>query len=129
MMRWIPIAALFLLGACAHNERLPDDVLPPARMAPVLKGVIAADEYVGMQQEQGPLADPNAERIHRYRAAFRDAGVSEAEFRRSFTYYKAHPALLRSLFDTLQRQPNIDSTAAPAGLRRKGRPATPGNVQ
>ena len=129
MTRRLPILFLCLLAACSSDQRLPEGVLPPERMAPVLKGVIAADEYVSMRQEQAPLADANAERIHRYRAAFREAGVSEEQFRRSFTYYKAHPSLLRSVLDTLQRQPNIDTTTAPAGLRRKQLPAPANKAQ
>ncbi|GAB4092613.1 DUF4296 domain-containing protein [Flaviaesturariibacter terrae] len=131
MMRFLCVAVLVLLFSCG-GDRLPKDVLPPARMALVLKQLLIADEWVGYRRERDTLFDANAERIHRYRAAFREAGISEAQFRSSFAYYEAHPELLRNVFDTLQRQPNIDTVAAPAAApakapRRKTAPSGPVN--
>ena len=115
--------ALMALAACGSGDRLPDNVLPPERMAPVLKQMIAADEWVNWRVEQQQPIDANAERIHRYRAALRAAGISEEQFRTSFAYYKAHPKMLGLIFDTLQRQPIIDTVAAPMGAPRKPGPA------
>lgn len=115
--------SLLLLLACNREERLPDNVLPPDRMAPLLKQVIAADEWVNWRVEHQEPMDVYAERIHRYRAAFHAQGVTEQQFRTSFAYYKAHPVMLRTMLDTLLRQPNIDTTVAPVGKYRK--PAKP----
>ncbi|RYY41363.1 MAG: DUF4296 domain-containing protein [Chitinophagaceae bacterium] len=119
MMRLKALLLVLAFAACNRAGRLPDGVLPPERMAPVLKEVIAADEWVNWRVEQNQQLDARTERIHRYRAAFNTHGVSEQQFRTSFDYYKAHPLLLRTVLDTLQRQPNLDTSAAPAGTRRK----------
>lgn len=126
MTRFLFLFVLLVLAACHPDARLPEGVLPPDKMTPVLKRLIVADEYVNWRQEGAPVADANAARIHRYRAALHESGVSEEQFRRSFAYYRAHPGELRALLDTLQRQPNLDTLAAPVGPRRKpAKPALP----
>ena len=93
-------------------------MLPPNRMSIVLKQIIIEDEWIALQAEKSVSVDVYAQSVHRYRAVFKSAGITEEQFRRSFDYYKAHPQLLRAVFDIIQKQPNLD-TVRTAPLRRK----------
>ncbi|RYD97588.1 MAG: DUF4296 domain-containing protein [Sphingobacteriales bacterium] len=109
MRYWLFVFVLAIPAACNSGDKLPESVLPPARMAEIMKQVIAADEWVNWRKEHEPSLDADTERIRRYRAALRSAGITEQQYKSSFAYYQAHPKALRMVFDTLQKHPNIDT--------------------
>jgi len=91
---------LFLLSAC--KQQIPDDVLPPAKMNPVLWDVLLADEISAQIGLTDSAFNKLAKHAEYYQAIFRIHKTDEETFKRSIRFYMGHPALFKPVLDSLQ---------------------------
>jgi hypothetical protein len=114
----IVLLAVLALSSC-RGDKQPGDLLPAAKMTSILKQMLTADEWITWQREKDTSFAVLPESVHRYRAIFASEGITETRFRSSFHYYKQHPVLMRAIFDSLQKQPLLDSVHPRGRARRR----------
>jgi len=98
-MRLLPF--FLLLMAC--NNNLPKGVLKPEKMQQVLFDVIQADELVNLKYTADTSLNRLSQSVDLYQAVFKIHDVSADDFKRSFSFYQNHPALLKPILDSLQK--------------------------
>jgi hypothetical protein len=106
MRRYFFITLLLVsLDACQSSHSVPRGILPPEKMELVLYDllrsgnlvnnfIIAKDSTVSKDQE-------HIKWINRVLTFHR---VSEADFKKSFTYYQEHPELMSVMMDSISRK-------------------------
>ncbi len=110
-MRFLPV--LLLITACHNN--LPKGVLKPEKMQKVLFDVIQADELINLKYTADTSLNRFSQSVELYQTVFKIHNISSDDFKRSFTFYQNHPALLKPILDSLQKttQRRIDTTTSP----------------
>ncbi|MGN6617768.1 MAG: DUF4296 domain-containing protein [Ilyomonas sp.] len=96
----LSILFIFLLFfiACSNGNKIPDNVLTPEKMKPVLWDMILADQYILSK-------DPNQDSIKsqaivKFEEVFAKHKIDKESFYNSFRYYEEHPDLLKVLMDS-----------------------------
>jgi hypothetical protein len=98
-MRLYPLFIFLLFFiACSNRNEIPDNVLPPEKMKPVLWDMILADQYILSK-------DPNedslkSEAIIKFEDVFAKHKIDKESFYNSLRYYEEHPDLLKVLMDS-----------------------------
>ena len=103
--------AFFL--ACSDNDGVPKGILPKAKMQEVLWDLIRAGEFVDGYIKDTAGSKTNIA-LDWYDRVYKLHNTTESEFKKSYTYYKEHPALMKEVLDSLgKKQLNqpVDSTA------------------
>ncbi len=96
---------IVLLAACSDKDKLPKGVLPPEKMRDVLWDMIRAGEFLnGYVLSRDSSLDKAAESQKWYNKIYQMHKVNKAQFDKSFAYYKDHPLLLKTIFDSLARK-------------------------
>lgn len=115
MRTWLLLLTVYLLLAgCKSKSPVPSGILPPQEMKAVMWDMMRADQF---------LADYVFSRdsaLNRYLESEKWYGkilaihkVSQEEFKNSFTYYNAHPALMKDLMDSIAVFPDRSATYKP----------------
>src|SRR5688572_16959109 len=102
----VRILMLLLICISCSNDHLPDGILPEARMREVLWDVMRTDEWVNYESVKDSSLNKYQRSMEMYAKVFRIHKITEAQFRKSFQYYEAHPKLLKPVFDSLQQRAN-----------------------
>lgn len=111
---WI-ILPLFLLASCKRRTHIPRDILPEASMQKLLWDLTRADLFnADFRFRKDSTLDRKAESIKTYQEIFLLHNTNKEQFEKSFTFYKAHPKLLKVVVDSLDRRLN----GSPSGLAR-----------
>lgn len=105
-MRWIPVIIILLLAGCGSKNKVPSDVLPPAKMQAVMWDILRADQFLGSYVfiKDSSLNKQN-ESLRMYDRVLDLHQTNMEEFRRSFAYYQAHPQLMKVIMDSLSQLP------------------------
>jgi hypothetical protein len=91
-----------VLWACSGKEKIPAGVLPEKKMQAVLLDIMRADQFLAnFVLNRDTSLDKREESIKLYRRIFRSHTVSKEDFQQSMIYYSAHPALLKTLMDSV----------------------------
>jgi len=108
----------FLLFLLSCKADIPADVLPPAKMQPVLWDVLQADEIAGTYVSTDSSFAALAKHAAYYQTIFQLHKTNEQTFKNSIRFYMNHPALLKPILDSLQtmgdRMQKKDSTTKPS---------------
>jgi hypothetical protein len=103
MRNAIAILILFTgIMACKKKDKIPGDILPPDKMQWVLWDIIRADEF--QKTYVFPFdssLDKKTEQEKIYQQVFDIHKISEEKFEKSFSFYRAHPDLLKKMLDSL----------------------------
>jgi len=97
---------------CTKRDKVPAHILSQPKMKAIVWDMMRADRFLSnfiLPNDTSLNAD--SEKISVYKKIFLIHDVSKEKFRESFNYYKDHPSLLKTLFDSLGSQ-NIDSEQA-----------------
>ena len=94
---------LVTIIACNDNKTLPEDVLSKDKMRSVMWDMLRADEWVSYEHTQDSATDRYKRSVELYQKVLQTNGVTASQFKKSFQYYQTRPALLKPLFDSLQR--------------------------
>ena len=87
----------------------PGDIIPQKKMQAVLWDMMRADQFLTdfvFNKDSALIKERKASKL--YRQVFAIHHISKEEFEKSFSYYKAHPVLLKVIMDSLS-QPKAEA--------------------
>lgn len=94
----------FSLTACGVKKDVPDNILPQKQMQAVLWDVMRADMMVNTLSARDTSLDKFAKNTELYQQIFKIHGITKEQFKRSINYYRTHPVIMQSTFDSLYAQ-------------------------
>ena len=107
--RLLIICCIFIIISCKNNNRIPSDILPPKKMQEVVWDMMRADLFLGdFVFRTDSSLDKKTERSVLYGRVFTIHHISKEQFGESFSFYKTHPLLFKSIMDSLSR-PKTDA--------------------
>jgi len=118
--RLLIISFLFLITGCKSKNAIPRDVLPQKKMQAVLFDMMRADQFLSdyvLSKDSSLKKD--AESIKLYQQVLAVNAVTKEKFVRSFTFYKAHPVLLKAIMDSIVSAPEPQVVIKPAAMPNK----------
>jgi hypothetical protein len=94
---------------------VPDDILPPDKIQPIVYDLLRADEYVNNFVLRDTLLKREEEAVKLYEQVFLIHKISSRDFYKSYKYYQAHPDKNKILIDSLnalvnKKHPAPDTT-------------------
>lgn len=118
-IRSILPALCILMISCGKRSAVPGEFIQPAVMQSVLWDYIRADALT-MQLQKNNTGTPEAlaENVKLQKQVFAIHQVSKEEFYRSLNFYKSHPALMRTIMDSIVNKANRErqNNATPVNL-------------
>jgi hypothetical protein len=115
-MRYLPFLFLLFFSSC--KPAIPENILPPGKMDPVLWDVLLADEMAAQYALTDSSFGKLAKHAEYYQTIFSIHKTDAETFRRSIRFYMSHPALFKIVLDSIQSrgdrlQQTVDSTSRP----------------
>lgn len=110
-----PLLFFCLLGAlfaCDRGPSLPDQVLSPEKMEPLLWEMLEADQFVSsfvIGRDTAVSAHAMGPKL--YQAILKKYGVTDSVFQASLAYYKANPKQFLPMLDSLSKKPDLAPTS------------------
>ena len=120
-----------LLASCSDKNKLPENVLPHAKMQAVMWDIIRANDYLNNYVfYKDPATDKLAESEKWNNKVFEFHKITRQQFKISYEYYQQHPLLMKALMDSIGKikveekrpetaKPVVDSTRKPDLIRKK----------
>ena len=96
----IGIIALILFFSCTQKTKIPDAILPPEKMEKLLMDMLRAEEFLNQRQPDSATVD-SFNRIKLYQSVLTLHKTTKEDFKKSFTFYEAHPDLLKTVLDSM----------------------------
>ena len=93
--------SLLCFIAC-HTKSSENSILTPKKFGAVFWDVQKANAYATEYIRMDTLKNDSIELAEMKRVIFLKHGISESAFEKSFLYYKAHPAELSAIIDSLE---------------------------
>ncbi len=121
------IYILLLVAACKNSKSVSPDILPQSKMKEVLWDIARADLLVANYMvKKDSTINTKEESIKLYQQIFRIHHITKEEFEKSFSYYKSHPLLYRSLLDSVSAHSTVGSSqlAIPTNINDTSRSST-----
>lgn len=109
----ILLLLLFFIAGCKSKNKIPGDVLPPKEMQGILWDLMRADQFLAdyiLNQDSSKKKAIESQKY--YEQIFDLHKVSKEKFQHSFTFYKSHPVLLKSIMDSIST-PSKDTIVKP----------------
>ncbi len=98
-----------VIVSCKGKNKIPGDVLPPAKMEAVLWDIMRADKFISDYiYSSDTSVEKQSARLKLYQEAFTVHHITKEKFQHSFSWYQSHPAFLKTIMDSLSNK------AAPA---------------
>jgi Domain of unknown function (DUF4296) len=98
----IVIISTLLIPGCKNKDAVPNSVLPRDKMQAVLWDMMRADQFLSDYVLNKDTSLKRAtESIKLYQQVLAINGITKEKFERSFSYYKAHPILLKAIMDSI----------------------------
>ena len=107
----LPLLLFAFIAACVSKDVVPADMIQQEKMKMVMWDMIRADEFLaGYVFSKDSTADKRRVSDSLYASVFRIHHISPDEFKKSFNYYRTHPAEMRTLVDSLSNMSTNNST-------------------
>jgi hypothetical protein len=101
--------------SCSGKNKIPNTVLPQNKMVAVLWDMFRADQFLmSYVLPADSTLHKNDEVVRYYEEIFKLHQINKAAFQTSFTFYEAHPLLMKQLLDSL----NAKGTASNQDLNQ-----------
>ena len=100
-------AALFLLFfiACKGKDDLPKGILSKDKMEGIMWDMMRSTEFLNtFVFQKDTTLDRTVETQKWYDKIYATNQVTREQFEKSYTYYKAHPLLMRDLMDSISKK-------------------------
>jgi hypothetical protein len=94
------IIAVILFFSCNQKTEIPDSILAPDRMEKLLMDMLRAEEFLNQRQSDSVITD-SFNRIKLYQSVLTLHKTTKEDFKNSFTFYEAHPNLLKTVLDSM----------------------------
>jgi|688.fasta_scaffold00585_53 hypothetical protein len=94
---------LALLFACnsKNNSNKDQQIIPINQMREIVWDMLKADEYYIRISAIDSLDKTQTGNLKLYDQVFKAYGISKKQFYNSYQYYQAHPALFKTLIDSV----------------------------
>jgi hypothetical protein len=104
-MKKLIVLFCIVIAACKTKEHIPSDILSQDKMQSVVWDMMRADQYLGdFVFPTDTSLNKDSQSIRMYQQVLAIHQLSKEEFTRSWNYYKAHPALMQQIMDTVSRK-------------------------
>ncbi len=102
------LASLFVLATwwgCQSKSGVPGDILGPEKMEAVLFDMLRSGHFVNnfMLTKDSSLNKDQVQ-IEWLNKVLTFHGISEQQFKKSFSYYQEHPALMARVMDSISKK-------------------------
>jgi Domain of unknown function (DUF4296) len=102
---------LFILGGCKKKNAVPNGILPPPVMQAVLWDMMRADQFLAdYVLNKDTSKNKKNESIKMYEQIFGFHKINKEQFKRSYSYYRSKPLLLKEIMDSIQSRKVIAPT-------------------
>lgn len=98
--RCIVLIMAFGVAACSRN-RVPSNIIQPHEMGNMLFEISMAEEFVNSFIAKDSSRDKEVEIRKEYQKIFLLHKVTEAQFKKSYGFYKSHPVIFKTMMDSL----------------------------
>lgn len=96
-----------LLVSC---NRKNNDILSSSQMQEVISDLMKADQFITeFRVPYDTAMDRDYESIRLYQKVFEIHSITKERFGKSLTYYQMHPELLKTIMDSISKQPIVSS--------------------
>ena len=103
MMRILFLWLMAGLVACSSEPKVPEGILPQAKMEALLWDLMQADEVINLMAAN-PQKNRYALAVNRYQKAFALHGTTKAQFQKSLEWYNSQPRLMRDVLENIQKK-------------------------
>ncbi|MCU0380634.1 MAG: DUF4296 domain-containing protein [Chitinophagaceae bacterium] len=110
----------FFIISCGSDKRIPEDVLPEEKMGTVLFEIGMGEAMLEYYVFRDSTVNRDSSLRSELDKVLQVHQLSQEDFRRSFEYYKARPALMKVMMDTVYAR-SQRSQEKLYGKRPKGR--------
>jgi Domain of unknown function (DUF4296) len=102
-MKWqiACMLALVLVVSCSDKNKVPEGIIPVARMEVIVWQLMQVDEYVNTLLVKDSSKKSSTERALRYQQVFELNKTTREVFQQSYRYYMAHPEITKLVFDSV----------------------------
>jgi hypothetical protein len=100
-LKAMALITVVLLFSCGNKNSIPKGILKPAKMEVVLWDVLQADAFIFEFVKRDTSKKTEVENVRLLQQIFATHKVSKDEFYRSYDFYKAHPALMQPILDSM----------------------------
>lgn len=97
---------VFLWAGCSQADVIPGDIIPKNKMETILWQLMQTDEFVNYTVVRDTTLSLDKQRIKLYNQVLMLNKVSREEFKKSYQFYMAHPAISKVMFDSLSVKGN-----------------------
>ncbi len=98
----ISILVISFFSACINKNKIPGDVLPQQKMRVVMWDLMRADEFVNNYILKDSTLNSKSESAKLYEQVFQMHRTSQAEFKKSLSFYQSRPDLLKAVTDSFR---------------------------
>ncbi|RYY54424.1 MAG: DUF4296 domain-containing protein [Chitinophagaceae bacterium] len=93
---------LLLLSGCGDKAEIPKNIIPAAKMKLVMYDMMKSGEFLsGYVLYKDVDVNKTGESMKWYNKVWEIHKISEADFRRSYEWYKNHPKVMSALMDSI----------------------------
>ncbi len=105
------IFCCLVMAGCRSEEKLPSDILPREKMQAVVWDMMRADQFLSTYVHgRDSTLNKDSTSIRAYQRVLAVHNLQKEDFAKSFAYYKAHPALMKQIMDSLSRPVSVAPT-------------------
>ena len=98
------ICCLIIITGCKNKNRIPSGILPQKKMQAVIWDIMRADQFLtDFVFIKDTIHDKRTERTRLYSQIFAIHQISKEQYAESFSFYKSHPALFKTIMDSLSQ--------------------------
>ena len=94
-----------LMVACSEKDKLPKDILPEKQMRELMWDMIRTGEFLnGFVTNKDSSVSKKPEMEKWFAKVYQLHKVNREVFNKNYAYYQSHPALMKSILDTLAKR-------------------------
>lgn len=99
-IRYIGLIVVWLVIGCSGKD-VPSGIIQPHEMGNILFEISMAEEFVNTYVARDTSKNRPAEIEKEYQKIFLLHKITEAEFKKSYNFYRSHTEIFKSMMDSL----------------------------
>ena len=106
------LIVVFSTLSCTRNNSIPQGIIQPEKMEVILWDCLKADAYCSELLKKESLINDTLENVRLKKIIFKKHQITNKDFNKSYSYYRAHPDLMVVVIDSIIAQQNRDKVKA-----------------
>ena len=98
------IGVLLVLASCGNKNKVPAEVMQPAKMQKILWDVVRSQALAAEEARKDSTINEIAQTKVLVQKAFKIHDVTSDEYEKSYKWYTSHPNIMKVLLDSLSNQ-------------------------